>query len=69
MNFMSIIVILVIVLNAAFVAGVLLVNKEGGVVSDALIASWFAFTTVQLWNMRSIKVAKIKREGEKDDKV
>lgn len=66
-NFSKIIVIAVIALNVLYAAGVLFVNYKGGTVDQALTVSWFGFTTVQLWNLRSIKVAKVKKEGAKDE--
>lgn len=63
--FSKFVVILVIILNTIFTAGVFYVfDKTGGNEPSVLIGSWFAFTTVELWNLAKIKREKIKGEDE-----
>jgi len=60
-RFSKFIVVLVILLNVAFTLGVFYLFLKVGSEPTTLIASWFSFTTVELWSL-----SKIKREKEKN---
>jgi hypothetical protein len=64
MKFSKAIVLLVILLNAAFTVAVLFIFYRVGVEPTTLIAAWFSFTTVELWALAGIK----KREIEQNDR-
>ena len=64
MQYSKLIVVLVILLNTGFTVAVLYLFLRTGNEPTALIAAWFAFTTVELWTLASIK--KKKMEGEHD---
>ncbi len=54
------IVIFIVAANAIFSACVLFVFLKTGAEPSVLVGSWFAFTTVELWNLAKIKTKKIK---------
>ncbi len=60
-RFSKFIVTFVILLNVAFTLGVFYLFLKVGSEPTTLIASWFSFTTVELWSL-----SKIKREKEKN---
>lgn len=60
-RFSKFIVVFVILLNVAFTLGVFYLFLKVGSEPTTLIASWFSFTTVELWSL-----SKIKREKEKN---
>lgn len=66
-NFSKFIVGFVIAANIIFTISVLWVFLKTSVEPSTLIGSWFAFTTVELWSLASIKKQKIGKEGESDD--
>ena len=55
MRFSKLIVALVILLNVAFAAAVLQIYREVGTEPTALVASFFAFTTGELWLLAKLK--------------
>ena len=59
-KFTKFIVVLVILLNVIFTAGIFYVFTKVGSEPSTLIVSWFGFTTVELWSL-----SKIKREENK----
>lgn len=62
------IVVAVIVLNVLFTAAVLYVFSKTGSEPSTLIASWFAFTTGELFLLSSIKKVKEKKgKGERNE--
>lgn len=61
-SFSKFIVALVIILNVAFAASVLVVFAMTGAEPAALVVAWFAFTTGELWLLSGIKKTKIKQE-------
>lgn len=63
----KVIVILVILLNVIFTASVLYVFLKTSNEPTTLIASWFAFTTGELWLLKDIhKKKKKKGNGEEN---
>lgn len=68
-KYSKLIVMVVIVLNVLFTAAVLYVFLKIGSEPSTLIASWFAFTTGELFMLSSIKKVKEnkKGKGEKDE--
>ncbi len=52
------IVISIIIANVAFTIAVLLAFLKTSTEPSTLIGSWFAFTTVELWSLASIKKTK-----------
>lgn len=65
-NYSKVIVLLVILLNVGFTAGVFYVSLRMATIPDSLIVAWFSFTTGQLWFMAQIKKAKIRRLSKDD---
>ena len=63
-KFSKFIVIFVIIMNVMFTLLVLDVVVKTGVEPSTLIASWFAFTTGELWMLSSIKKTKTKNESQ-----
>jgi len=57
----------VILLNAVFVVAVLAIYWHTGSEPSTLIASWFAFTTGELWALASIKREETRKGGGDDD--
>ena len=62
--FSKMIVAFVILANVAFTGAVLFVFLRTGGEPAVLIGSWFAFTTVELWQLATIKK---KKEENKND--
>ena len=58
-SFSKSIVALVIALNIAFAASVLVVFAMTGAEPSTLVVAWFSFTTGELWILSKIKKAKI----------
>ena len=56
--FSKVIVTSVILANVAFTIAVLKLFGKTSNEPSALIASWFAFTTVEVWSLAKIKTAK-----------
>ena len=67
MKFSKAIVSLVILLNAAFTVAVLYIFYRIGAEPTALIASWFGFTTVELWALAGIKKREIETRSDKEE--
>jgi len=57
----------VILLNAVFVVAVLFLYWHTGSEPSTLIASWFAFTTGELWALAGIKKEETRQGGDSDD--
>lgn len=55
-------VALIIFLNIIFTIAVFFVFARTGSEPSTLIATWFSFTTVELWSLARIKKKKIDRE-------
>lgn len=62
MQYSKLIVALVILLNTGFTGAVLYLFLRTGNEPTALIAAWFAFTTVELWALASIRKKKMEKE-------
>lgn len=67
-KYSNVIVLLVILLNTCFAGAVLYCFVKTCVEPTALIASWFAFTTGELWMLKDIKKTKIKEGSDKHGK-
>ena len=67
MKFNKKIVVLVIALNALFVAADFMVIIKTGIEPAATVVAWFSFTTVELWALASIEQVKVKRRKESED--
>jgi len=67
MRFSKVIVTLVIGLNVLFTVAALYVFVKVGSEPTALIASWFAFTTGELWALAGIKKEETRQGGDSDD--
>lgn len=63
------IVLLVVILNAAFAAGALYVFSVVGSEPTALTTAWFAFTTGELWMLKDLKKNQRKEKNEDEDKL
>ena len=63
-RFSKFIVALVIVLNTLFSAAVLYVFLKTGAEPSALVASWFGFTTGELWLLSTIKKTRVRKEKD-----
>lgn len=55
-------VTLIILMNVIFTIAVFFVFARTGSEPSTLIATWFSFTTVELWSLARIKKKKIDRE-------
>lgn len=64
--FSKIIVISVITLNVIFAIAVLFVFLRTSCEPTGLVASWFSFTTIELWSLAGIKKAKEKNSERED---
>ena len=53
---------LIILMNIIFTIAVFIVFARTGSEPSTLIATWFSFTTVELWSLARIKKKKIDRE-------
>lgn len=58
--FSKALVSLIITLNVSFVIGALFISGIGNTVPDSLIIAWFSFTTAELWQLATIKKAKVR---------
>ena len=63
-SFSKLIVGFVIVANIAFTIAVLCVFLRTSSEPTALIGSWFAFTTVELWQLATIKKKKVDKDND-----
>ena len=61
MKFSNFVVIMVVLLNTAFVVGVFYASLQNATIPDSLIIAWFAFTTGELFALASIKKTKVKK--------
>lgn len=68
-KFSKFIVSLVVILNTLFTSAVLYVFMKVGSEPTALVASWFAFTTGELWFLANIKKAKENRRVADEDRL
>ena len=59
----------IITLNALFVVAVLFLYWHTGSEPATLIASWFAFTTGELWALAGIKKEETKKGGSDDESM
>ena len=66
-NFSKFIVGFVIAINIIFTIAVLWIFLKTSAEPTALIGSFFAFTTVELWQLATIKKSKVKSETRKDE--
>jgi len=57
----------IITLNALFVVAVLFLYWHTGSEPATLIASWFAFTTGELWALAGIKKEETRQGGDSDN--
>lgn len=62
--FGKVVVLAVIVLNVFFSIAVLAIFLKTSCEPTGLIASWFSFTTIELWSLAGIKKAKEKRKDD-----
>ena len=63
-RFSKAIIISVILANVAFTVAVLWVFLKTSSEPSTLIASWFAFTTVEVWSLAKIKSVKEQNKGD-----
>lgn len=66
-SFSKLIVAFVIAANVAFTIAVLWVFLRTSAEPTALIGSWFAFTTVELWQLATIKKKKVEVKGGEEN--
>lgn len=66
-DFSKLIVSFVIIVNVIFTASVLYVFLKTSSEPTVLIGSWFAFTTVEVWQLATIKKSKVKKDSGKDE--
>ena len=66
MKFSKAIVLLVILLNAAFTVAVLFIFYKVGTEPTTLIGAWFGFTTVELWALAGIKKREIEKQNNRE---
>lgn len=69
-KFSKIIVSLIIALNIAFTIAILIVFLKTGTEPSTLIATFFGFTTVELWSLAGIKkkevISNVNNSGEQN---
>ena len=68
-NFSKFIVGFVIAINVIFTIAVLWIFLKTSAEPTTLIGAFFAFTTVELWQLATIKKSKVKNEIRKDDEI
>lgn len=61
------IVAFVIAANVVFTAVVLWIFRQTSTEPTALIGAWFAFTTVEVWQLAMIKKKKVEKESGTHD--
>ena len=61
-RYSKVLVTMIICLNIIFTVAVFFVFAKTGSEPSTLIATWFSFTTVELWSLARIKKKKIDRE-------
>lgn len=61
MKYSKVVIILIILLNSCFTIATLYVFFRTGNEPITLVASWFSFTTGELWLISGIKKTKIKK--------
>lgn len=66
-GFSKAVVAFVIAANVTFTVAVLWIFLQTATEPTALIGAWFAFTTVEVWQLATIKKSKVKNETRKDD--
>lgn len=66
-EFSKAIVGFIIAANIIFTGAVLWVFVKTSAEPAVLIGSWFAFTTVELWQLATIKKSKVRSEKRKDE--
>lgn len=66
-QFNKTIVTLVILMNIIFAGAVFVVFWHTGNEPSTLIGSWFAFTTIELWELSKIKRKEIKEVNKERD--
>lgn len=66
-TFSKLIVSFVIIANVIFTAAVLWVFLRTSTEPTALIGAWFAFTTVEVWQLATIKKKKCEKESGEND--
>lgn len=66
-TFSKFIVGFVIAANVVFTAVVLWIFKQTSTEPIALIGAWFAFTTVEVWQLATIKKKKVEKESGTHD--
>ncbi len=66
-RFSKAIVLSVIVANVIFTVVVLTLFRKTSNEPSALIASWFAFTTVEVWSLAKIKTTKESRGNSNEE--
>lgn len=62
LKFSKFVVLFVIYLNIEFTKEIFKLIRETGIEPSALIAAWFAFTTVEVWSLSNITKAKVEQE-------
>ena len=67
MKYSKIIVAVIIILNCLFAVGVLYTHLKTGTEPSSLVAAWFGFTTVELWNLASIKKTETKHKKPQEE--
>lgn len=66
-SFSKFIVAFVIAANVVFTAVVLWIFRQTSSEPTALIGAWFAFTTVEVWQLATIKKKKVEKESGTHD--
>ena len=67
MKFSKAIVLLVILLNAAFTVAVLYIFYRIGVEPTTLIGAWFGFTTIELWALAGIRKKEVEKQINREE--
>ncbi len=67
MKFSKAIVLLVILLNAAFTVAVLFIFYKVGTEPTTLIGAWFGFTTIELWALAGIRKKEVEKQINREE--
>ena len=63
-RFSKYLIAFIVAINVAFTVGILYVFLQTSSEPSTLITAWFAFTTVELWQLATIKKTKVKNKED-----
>ena len=63
-RFSKYLIAFIVAINVAFTVGILYVFLQTSSEPSTLVTAWFAFTTVELWQLATIKKTKVKNKED-----